>query len=145
MKILAVIFVLLFVFSLFPQGASAKVLPQAKSGTKSVAPKSSAGTTNISVNPRLRGDRKALLISFRNLQNSTNVSYALIYTTEGREEGAGGSVRKDEGNSATRELLFGTCSKNVCRYHTNMKNVKLEVTGQLKSGKIFTKRYRIKI
>lgn len=145
MKVFAAAIILFLLFTLFPQGVSAKLLPQARSGGKTVAPRTASSGSGIAVTPRLRRDKKALLVSFGNLQNATNISYALYYATQGRQEGAGGSVRKDEGNSATRELLFGTCSKNVCTYHTNITNMKFEVTGQLKSGKTFLKRYRIRI
>lgn len=145
MKTAIFIFVLFVFFVTLPSDASAKVLPQARSSVKTVAPKTANSGTGISVSPRIRGDRRALLVYFSNLQNATNISYTLIYRTEGREEGAGGSVRSDEGNTATRETLFGTCSKNVCRYHTGITNMKFEVTGQLKNGKTFIKRYKIKI
>lgn len=121
--------------------AVAKVLPQAKSA-KPVA-KRSAGV-GISVSPRLRADRQALLVSFGNLQNARSVTYNLIYQTGENEEGAGGTL-SSSGNSATRELLFGTCSKNVCRYHKNISNMRFEVTTELSSGKKTLKRYRIKI
>ncbi len=145
MKILAITISFLLLLSFFSSDAFAKTLPQSKSSSKAVAPKTASSGSSITVSPRLRKDKNALLISFSNLQNATAVSYTLIYQTNGQEEGAGGSVRPSDGNAANRELLFGTCSKNVCRYHTNIKNVRLEVTGQLKSGKTFTKRYRIRI
>lgn len=121
-----------------------KVLPQAKSNRKIAAPKKSSGT-GITVTPKLRADRKALNVYFANLQNAETVSYMLIYKTNGQEEGAGGSVNPSLGNTSSRELLFGTCSKNVCRYHQNITNMKLEVTAQLKSGKKLIKRYKIRI
>ncbi len=141
MRVIITIFLfLLFLF--FPLEASAKVLPQAHTtgSGKTVAPKSTT-TSKTMVTAKLRGDRKALLVYFGNLQNATNVSYTLIYNTQGRQEGAGGSIRQEEGNTTTRELLFGTCSKNVCTYHSNITNMKLEVTGQLTSGKSFTRRF----
>ena len=141
-KFLIIIVIFLFLINL-PSKTYAKVLPQVRQSAKVTIPR--VGVTGISVTPRFRGDRKALLVYFGNLQNATNVSYVLIYRTQGRDEGAGGSVRPSEGNSTSRELLFGTCSKNVCTYHQSITNMKLEVTGQLKSGKSFTKRYRIKI
>ena len=139
-----IFYIITFIFLvILPTSANGKTLPQTRTAPKTIAPKSSGG--GISVSARLRNDRKAILVYFNNLQNAANVSYVLIYRTEGREEGAGGSVRSDEGKSANRELLFGTCSKNVCRYHTTITNMKLEVTGTLKSGKTFTKRFKIKI
>ncbi len=143
MKRIIILTILFFAVVLFPSSAEAKMLPQAKTG-RAISVRQSV-STGITVNPKLRDNRKALLVYFGNLQNATNVSYTLIYKTNGREEGAGGSIRQSEGNTTSRELLFGTCSKNVCTYHTNITNMKLEVTGQLKSGKTFTKRYRIKV
>lgn len=143
MKKIIIIIVLFVAMLFFPSYAKAKMLPQAKTG-KVTSVKQSVGT-GIVVSARLRGDRKALLVYFANLQNATNVSYTLIYKTAGREEGAGGSIRTSEGNTASRELLFGTCSKNVCTYHSNVTNMKLEVTAQLKSGKTSIKRFGIRM
>lgn len=140
MKKLLFITALIFLFSFYTEAVHAgKILPQSKSSKITV----SSGT-GISVTPRLRSDRQALLIYFGNLQNANSVSYMLIYQTNGQQEGAGGSVRVSEGNTTSRELLFGTCSKNVCRYHQNITNMKLEVTAELKSGKKLIKRYKIK-
>jgi hypothetical protein len=130
---------LIFLFYFIDAVHAGKILPQSKSSKITV----SSGT-GISVTPRLRSDRQALLIYFGNLQNANSVSYMLIYQTNGQQEGAGGSVRVSEGNTTSRELLFGTCSKNVCRYHQNITNMKLEVTAELKSGKKLIKRYKIK-
>lgn len=131
---------LLFVFTPF---AEAKTLPQSKATSgKSTAVRASG--SGIGVSAKLRKDRKALLVSFWNLQNAKSVSYTLVYSTNGTQEGAGGSVRPSEG-AATRELLFGTCSASVCRYHTGLSDMRLEVVTELKSGKIATKRFKIRI
>lgn len=138
------IFCLIIFFSFsINESYALKILPQSKVSSKISAPKRSSGA-GISVTPKLRNDRHALLVYFSNLQNAESVSYMLIYQTNGQQEGAGGSVKPSEGN-ASRELLFGTCSKNVCRYHPNITNMKLEVTAQLKSGKKLLKRYKIRI
>lgn len=140
--IFAVIFI--FLFSIFvPKVEALKVLPQSKSTNKAVVKQST--TSSITVTPKLRRDRQALNVYFSNLQNAQSVSYMLIYRTNGQEEGAGGSVNPALGNTANRELLFGTCSKNVCRYHPNLSNMTFEVKAQLKSGKNLIKRYKIKI
>ena len=139
MKKLLFVTALIFLFYFIDAVHAGKILPQSKSSKITV----SSGT-GISVTPRLRSDRQALLIYFGNLQNANSVSYMLIYQTNGQQEGAGGSVRVSEGNTTSRELLFGTCSKNVCRYHQNITNMKLEVTAELKSGKKLIKRYKIK-
>lgn len=139
--IFVMILAIAFVFS--SEQAIAKTLPQTKSSGKTVIQRASGA--GVSVFPKLRRDRQALIVTFGNLQNASTVSYTLVYTTNGREEGAGGSVRPSEGSSASRELLFGTCSKNVCRYHANITNMRLEVISKLKSGKTTTKRFRVKI
>lgn len=143
MKIFIGVMFLSLLFLFFPLEASAKTLPQAKGATKQTTARPAGNS--VAVSARLRRDRHALNIYFSNIQKASGVSYILNYQTQGRQEGAGGSIRADEGNSASRELLFGTCSKNVCTYHSGITSMKLEVTGQLKTGKTFTKRFRIKI
>lgn len=143
MKNILLIVFSIFILSIFHENVYAlKTLPQSKGVKKTMPMKTS--NTSIAVSPKLRRDRQALNVYFSNLQNAQSVSYMLIYKTNGQEEGAGGSVKSSEG-SASRELLFGTCSKNVCRYHPNLSNMSLEVKSQLKSGKNLTKRYKIKI
>lgn len=144
MKKIAIFIALFFIILLIPDYIEAKVLPQTKNKvTKSTPYKTS--TSTVTVSPKLRKDRQALIVYFSNLQNAKSVSYTLIYSTNGQQEAAGGSITPSGQTSTSRELLFGTCSKNVCRYHTNLSNMRLEVNADLKSGKKMAKRYRIKI
>ena len=133
---------LAILFSLvLPKSAEAKVLPQAQ---KTTVLKSSGGLT-ISVNPKIRADRKALIVNFSHLQNASIVSYSLTYKTLVQQEGAIGSLNLAGGSNQSAELLFGTCSKNVCRYHTGISDAKLEVSYTNKSGKKYLKKYKIKV
>lgn len=142
MVIRVFIFLLLLLFS-FPVAVEAKVLPQARTGVKVVS--AAKVTTGIGVSPKLRKDRRALVINFSNLQNATAVSYLLTYKTNIQDEGAMGALNLTGGTSQTSELLFGTCSKNVCKYHTGIKDSKLEISYTLKSGKKYLKKYKIKV
>lgn len=137
----ALFLIAIFTALYFAQPAQAKLLPQARGQGTTVG---TTTATGITVLPRLRADRKALNVAFGNLQKATSVSYTLTYTTNGQQEGAGGTI-SSAGTSATRELLFGTCSGSVCRYHNNIKNARLEVTYTANSGKKYLKRYRIKV
>ncbi len=134
------VFLLALSLFLFIKEAEAKVLPQAKKGQTTMV-KSSSG---IIVTPRLRADRRALIVYFANLQNTKAVSYSLTYNTRTQREGAMGSVGLAS-PSTSQELLFGTCSKNVCTYHTGLNNAKLEVSYTTKAGKKYIKRYKIKL
>ena len=138
----SIIFAAVISIFLFTQTAEAKLLPQVtKAGSKTVA--KTAGT-GINISPRLRADRRALVVYFSNLQNAKSVSYTLTYNTSTQPEGAIGSLNLAK-SSTSQELLFGTCSKNVCRYHTGVNNARLEVTYTAKTGKQYIKRYRIKV
>ena len=142
-KVLIILISSCFIFSFLHQEAYAlKTLPQSKKSQKITSPKTSSAS--LAVTPKIRKDRHALIVYFSNLQSATNISYMLVYKTNGQNEGAGGSVKPSEGNTS-RELLFGTCSKNVCRYHANIANMTFEVTAQLKSGKNLVKRYKIRV
>ncbi len=139
---LSIAFLAVISLFLFAQTAEAKALPQA---AKTVSKTVVKATTDINISPRLRTDRRALIVYFSNLQNAKSVSYSLTYETSTQPEGAIGSISTTGSSSISQELLFGTCSKNVCRYHTGIHNTKLEVSYTLKSGKKYIKRYKIKV
>ena len=137
-SILICVWVLLF---LSADLANAKLLPRFRS-----APKKSTGVSSgVVVSPRLRSDRKAINVNFNNLSKAKNITYTLIYQTNGRDEGVSGSIDSSAGNSTVRELLFGTCSGGVCRYHANIKNMRFEVITELHSGKKFLRRFKIRV
>lgn len=146
MKNFSILLITLFFMFLFARNAEAKLLPQAGkiSGKQASATKNSAGT-GISVYPRLRPDKKALIVNFANLKNATSVSYFLTYKTGTQEEGAMGGINLTGASNQTQELLFGTCSKNVCRYHTGIHDARLEVSYTSITGKKYLKKYKIKI
>lgn len=138
-----ILMVLLFGFFL-PKNAEAKVLPQAQKSTPKSTVAKNAKVTGIGVSPRLRNDRRALIVNFSNLQNAAAVSYLLTYQTSTQNEGAMGALGLKGSSQDRVELLFGTCSKNVCRYHTGIKDAKLDISYTLKNNKKYLKKYKIK-
>lgn len=128
----------------FAKSAQTKVLPQSTKAPVKQTTIKSTGTT-IGVYPRLRSDRKALIVNFTNLQNAKSVSYSLVYKTSTQQEGAGGALNLAGQTSDKVELLFGTCSANVCKYHTGIKDARLEVLYTSISGKKYLKKFKIKI
>ncbi len=142
MKKIVVFLVSLFMLASFTDTIEAKILPRFRSASRKSGRVVYSG---IVVSPRLRPDRNALIIYFANLQKANNVFYTLIYQTEGKDEGVSGMVDASAGNNTSREILFGTCSAGVCRYHHNITNMRLEVVSELSSGKRSIKRYRIKV
>lgn len=143
-KLLASFIVLITLF-VFSGNVEAKVLPRSsKNIAKPTTPKS-GGSTTIGVYPKLRADRKALIVNFANLQNAKAVSYMLVYKTSQQEEAAMGGLNLNGQSTASTELLFATCSKNVCRYHTNIHDARLEVSYTSKTGKKYLKKFRIKV
>ena len=135
--------IFLLTASFLASETQAKVLPQAQKAKKSTTKFSTSST--IGVFPKLRADRKALIVNYSNLQNATQVSYLLTYKTAVQEEGAMGGLNLTGVSQSSSELLFGTCSKNICRYHTSIKNARLEVSYSSKSGKKYLKKFRIKV
>lgn len=149
----SVILLLLILSFTLTETTYAKLLPQAKSTTQKAVTKKVQGSS-IGVFPKLRKDKKALIVTFQNLQNASAVSYMLTYKqslrpdglkTSVQEEGAVGALNLSSNANQTSELLFGTCSKNVCRYHSGIKNAKFEVSYTTKAGKKYLKKYKIKI
>lgn len=119
-------------------------LPYTVTAKKKLGQKVTTGrSTGVAISPRLRGDRKALVVYFSGLSQANSVSYTLSYEANSLPQGVGGTITPSQ-NTAQRELLFGTCSKNVCTYHRNITDMRFTVTSNLKSGKKVTKPFRIK-
>lgn len=93
---------------------------------------------------RYRGDRQGILLSLLNFNGLESVSYSFTYDTNGNPQGAGGTVTALNNPTAQRELLFGTCSSGVCRYHYNLSNARLVLTAKTTNGRTITRSYRIK-
>ena len=134
-------FSLLFFFS--TPAEAKKQLPQASSSKSSAARVSSGAGVGVSV--KFTNYKRAIVGTFTNLGIASSVTYQLTYTQNGINEGAGGSISDLSSGMTTRQLLFGTCSKGVCRYHTGIKNAKFVVTTTLKDGKKISKTFRLKM
>lgn len=101
-------------------------------------------TRGARVSVKFRPDRRGLLINFSSFGNAVSVTYTLTYNSNGIPQGAGGTATPETAGEQ-REVLFGTCSAGVCRFHTNITNARLTIDSKLNSGLIIRKPYRIKI
>lgn len=115
--------------------------PRVRKST-STAVKKAAGLSYSSA--KLSRPTNSVILTMKNLDKATKVSYILSYSANGIEQGAAGSITPG-GSTETRDLYFGTCSKGVCTPHTNIKNATLTVTTYPKASGKHVKRYRIKI
>src|SRR3989344_3444309 len=140
-KIIFAVILLLFTYFALATLIKAAVLPRFRKASTSSAKVISSG---VGVSVRLRGDRKALNLYLSNLSKAKNVTYTLVYQTNGKDEGVSGSVDSSAGNNTSRELLFGTCSSGVCRYHQNLSSMKVEVITELLNGRKTMRRFRIR-
>lgn len=143
MKRLIFFLSILVVFFVFGSLVEAKLLPRFTKTGKTAGQR--IVSSGLVVSPKLRRDRLALIITLSNLQKVNNVTYTLMYQTNGKDEGVSGTIDSSAGSSVTRELLFGTCSAGVCRYHQNITDMKLEIVSELPNGKQTLKRYRIRV
>lgn len=141
MKKFLLILPVLFYFLFNTSSVEAKALPRSKTAVSRSAPVASG----IGVSAKLKRNPNTLIVYFSNLNKASNVQYMLSYQSEGVEQGVGGSLSLGGENSAQRELLFGTCSSGVCRYHTGITNARLEVTITTTAGKTSIKRFRIRV
>ncbi|MEK7526707.1 MAG: hypothetical protein AAB546_04485 [Patescibacteria group bacterium] len=138
---------LVSLFIVFPGNIQAKkVLPRFTSSTSNA---SKTNTTAVSktkpqISVKFRSDRRAIIVTFSNLPVAKSVSYNLVYTANGVEQGFGGSIT-DLNGTQTREIVLGTCSHGICRYDTAIKNAKFSVTYKLFNGKTYVKNFKLKI
>lgn len=94
---------------------------------------------------KFNAGRNGVIINFSGLTNANSVTYSLSYNSNGIPQGAMGTISNIITSTDTRELLFGTCSGGVCRYHQNLTNASLVITSKLKSGYTTRKTYKIRI
>ncbi|PIQ70287.1 hypothetical protein COS55_04035 [Candidatus Shapirobacteria bacterium CG03_land_8_20_14_0_80_40_19] len=135
----------LFLFFSFMFVGSSGVLAAKKRVWSTQTTTKTTTATRPTFSVKFRSDRRALNVSFYNLNTASSTSYELTYLGNDLEQGVVGSINPNEGSSASRLLLFGSCSGNVCTYHKNIQNMQLKITSKLKSGKTLIKRYRIKV
>ncbi len=70
-----------------------------------------------------RRDGNALILNLKRTSSYDKISYELAYTAEGIDRGVMGEVKTDEKKGEyEQEILFGTCSKNVCKYDKGVEN-----------------------
>ncbi|MBU2051631.1 hypothetical protein KKH13_00305 [Patescibacteria group bacterium] len=130
---------LLIIFLLFPAPAYArKQLPPRS--VKAVASSAALPQTSL----KLRGDRQALLLILTSLSKAESLSYLLTYQAAGVGQGVEGSHDPALGNTQ-KELVFGTCSGNVCTYHQDLTDMLFQATIGLKDGRTLTRKYQINI
>ncbi|MFZ5365919.1 MAG: hypothetical protein ACOZBZ_01360 [Patescibacteria group bacterium] len=142
-RVVLFIFVFISIFSLFHLLALSEASAKKKIIRRGVSSVVSGGSRLV-IKPKLRSDRRALIVNFSNLGVVSSFSYELIYTANSIPQGVSGTVTPTGEQSTQRELLFGTCSKNVCRYHRGISGMKFVVTSTLKSGLRVRKTFRIK-
>ena len=134
-------FLILSMISLFFSSLSPTV--GAKKTVKKVVKTKSVSGGALTYITKLR-NRTGIVVTFRSLKNIQSISYMLSYETNGKPEGALGTLTVGRQKTISRRLLFGTCSSGVCRYHPNVKNAILEVTSIFKNGRQAVRTYRIR-
>lgn len=134
--ILVLLLSLLFLITAIPAHALKKRVYKTTSTATIISP---------TVSVKLSANHQNLLINFSSLNLAQSVSYELTYLANNIEQGVYGSVDPKKSNSDSRNLYFGTCSKNACTLHKNITNTSLTITLKLKSNKSQIRRYKIKV
>lgn len=129
-KIIVVMMTLLFVACWIPSSVGAKAKP---------APKK----TNVIISPVLAKSKKSVSVYFANLQKVSSIQYELSYLTNGKPEGAGGTISTKKKYSLSRTILFGTCSNKVCRYHSKLRKATLTVIITFTNGTRLTRKFKL--
>lgn len=137
LKILAITFFLFLTLSFpFPTLALKKRVWTSVSTSTASSPSAYIRLTNWKQN---------VSITFANVKLCQSITYELTYLSNNLEQGVFGSVKPTEGNTVSRSLFMGTCSRKVCVAHRNITNLRLEITYKLTSGQSMVKRYRIRL
>lgn len=83
-----------------------------------------------------RADRKAVFLKITKFpKGTTMIEYEMTYDTNGVERGVMGTINiKSDDELINREILLGSCSKNVCVYDKNVEKIKLVLRIETKEG-----------
>lgn len=142
-------FIILLALIIFLLASTQTVLALKTRGSRGGSSGSGGGSYYISgrvgSSVKFNAGRNGVIIYFSGLTNANSVTYSLSYNSNGIPQGAMGTISNITTSTDNRELLFGTCSGGVCRYHQNLTNASLVITSKLKSGYTTRKTYRIKI
>lgn len=94
-----------------------------------------------------RSDKRAVTLKISKIQSETvSVEYELSYETgSGLPRGVLGKVDLKGADSLSREILLGSCSKNVCVYDEGVKKISLTLKFNKSSGQAtgFNKEYEL--
>lgn len=70
-----------------------------------------------------RRDGNALTLNIKRTASYDSITYELAYSSEGIDRGVMGSINTQEKKGEyNQDILFGTCSKNVCKYDKDVEN-----------------------
>lgn len=136
-----IFFLVLFLTS--TSGVYAKrLLPYLRTANR--APVAAATTRGVTSSVKFRGDRRAIIAVFNNINAFQSISYILTYSGNGIPQGVTGNITPGD-NTTTREIIFGTCSNGICRYDRNITNAKFIITTTLNNGTRIRKTYVLKV
>lgn len=95
-----------------------------------------------------RSDKRAVTLKIINIPDgTTSIEYEIQYiTAKGLPKGAVGRIRVKSGQTSveSEEILFGTCSRNVCRYDEGVTEVDLVLRFNSEDGaSIFQETYKL--
>lgn len=70
-----------------------------------------------------RNDGNALVLNIKRTSSYDSITYELAYSSEGIDRGVTGEINTQEKKGEyEQEVLFGTCSRNVCKYDPDVEN-----------------------
>lgn len=123
--ILAILIVGGGIFFLKPKNKPEKKFLPTPTPGEEVLPTISEEEFSAILTPRY--DKKAVILKITKIPKGTKtIEYEMTYDTDGVERGVMGTIAvKPEDETITREILLGTCSRNVCVYDKNVKEIKL--------------------
>ena len=81
-----------------------------------------------------RTDGREFTIEISRIKNAQKIEYELVYLSNDLSRGVIGSVDVKGKEKISRNLLLGTCSKNVCRYDENVTEGTLTVRFRSSEG-----------
>lgn len=103
----------LFIFGKAKNGTMStnKVTPTPESVSVEIPPED---LPTVRIIPR--ADKKEITLEIKGIKSADSIEYELSYLSKGLSRGVVGTIELNGETSITRQILLGTCSKNVCKY-----------------------------
>lgn len=101
---------------------------------------------DIGVTFDVGSDKKSITMNIAKVSGVSSFDYEVNYNAKGNiPRGVIGSIQVTSGSSISRDILLGTCSKNVCKYDEGVTEVNFVIKVNYSNGEVGSVTQNVKL